>query len=68
MANINIQLGKKIRSLRRAKKMTQEDLAYQAKIDYSYLNEIEMGKRNPTIKRITTIARVLKVPLSDLFH
>jgi len=41
MANINIKLGKKIRSLRRAKKLTQEDLAYQAKIDYSYLNEIE---------------------------
>ena len=43
MANINEKLGKKIRALRRAKKMTQEDLAYESKVDYSYLNEIEAG-------------------------
>ena len=68
MANINVELGRKIRSLRRAKKMTQEDLAYQAKIDYSYLNEIEMGKRNPTVKRVATIAKALNVALYDLFR
>lgn len=66
MANINERLGKRIRSLRRAKKMTQEDLAYESKIDYSYLNEIEAGKRNPSIKRISAIAKALKVSPKDL--
>lgn len=67
MANINEELGKKIRAIRRAKKMTQEDLAYESRIDYSYLNEIEAGKRNPSIKRINAIAKTLKVPVKDLF-
>ncbi len=67
MVNINKALGKKIRTMRRAKKMTQEDLAYESKIDYSYLNEIEAGKRNPSIKRINAIAKVLKISVSELF-
>ncbi|MBI4035910.1 helix-turn-helix transcriptional regulator [Candidatus Daviesbacteria bacterium] len=67
MANINEALGKRIRAVRRAKKMTQEDLAYESKIDYSYLNEIEAGKRNPSIKRINAIAKALKIPVKELF-
>lgn len=67
MANVNQKLGKRIRSIRRFKKMTQEDLAYQAKIDYSYLNEIENAKRNPSTTILSRIARALKVPLSELF-
>lgn len=68
MANINERLGKRIRALRRTRKMTQEDLSYEAKIDYSYLNEIEAGKRNPSVKRINALAKALKVPVSELFR
>lgn len=68
MANINEKLGKKIRSIRRAKGMSQEDLAYESKTDYSYLNEIEAGKRNPSVQRIEKIAKALKVSIKDLFE
>lgn len=68
MANINVSLGKKIRSIRRAKKMTQEDLAYESKTDYSYLNEIEAGKRNPSVERLNAIAKALNIPVKDLFQ
>ncbi len=67
MSTINKKLGEKIRKIRTAKRLTQEDLAYQANIDYSYLNEIESGKRNPTVKRVAGIAKVLKVSLKELF-
>lgn len=67
MANINQKLGKRIRSIRRSKKITQEDLAYEAKIDYSYLNEIENAKRNPSTTILSKIARVLKISVSELF-
>ena len=67
MANINEKLGKRIRALRRARKITQEDLSHEAKIDYSYLNAIERGKRNPSIKRVNAIAKALKVPVRELF-
>lgn len=67
MVNISEKLGKRIRSLRRLQKKTQEGLAYESKIDYSYLNEIEAGKRNPSIKRINAIAKALKIPVRELF-
>lgn len=67
MANINKALGRKIRSIRRAKKMTQEDLAYESKTDYSYLNEIEGGKRNPSVERLNAIAKALKITVKELF-
>ncbi len=68
MATINQKLGEKIKKLRTARKMTQEDLAFQAGTDYSYLNEIEAGKRNPSVKRVSELAKVLKVSLKELFN
>jgi len=68
MTNINEKVGKRIRSIRRNKKMTQEDLALESKIDYSYINEIEAGKRNPSVKRLHDIARVLKVSIKEFFE
>lgn len=68
MATINQKLGKKIKSLRRSAGISQEELAYQAKIDYSYLNGIEAGKKNPSVKRVAEIAKVLKLPTSKLFE
>lgn len=59
MSNINERLGKRIRQLRRVKGMTQEELSFESKIDYSYINEIEAGKRNPSVKRVQAIAKVL---------
>lgn len=67
MANINEKLGKKIKAIRKARGMKQEQLAYESKTDYSYLNEIEAGKRNPSVQRIEKIARALKVSIKDLF-
>jgi len=36
-------------------------------MSYVYLNEIERGKRNPSLKVINRLARGLKVPLWKLF-
>ena len=48
--------------------MSQEDLAFEAKVDYSYLNQIESGKKNPSVKRISDIANALGVKMSDIFN
>lgn len=66
MATVREKLGKKIRQLRVGQNLTQEKLAELAKIDYSYLNLIESGKRNPSIKVVTKISRALKVSPSEL--
>lgn len=66
MTKVNKNLGQKIRKLRKDRGLTQEELAFQSRIDYSYLNQIENGKRNPTIEIIVKIARVLKTSSENL--
>lgn len=66
MATITQKVGEQIRKYRKQKGLTQEKLAELANIDYSYLNLIESGKKNPTVKRLAKIARVLGVSLRDL--
>lgn len=67
MATITQKFGEKIKQLRKKQGLTQEKLAELAKMDYSYLNLIESGKKNPSLKRIAKLARVLKTPLPELF-
>lgn len=59
-------IGKNIVRLRKAQKMTQEDLCGIAQIDRSYLSEIENGKMNVTVKSLVAIAKALECSLQDL--
>lgn len=68
MATVVQKFGNKIRKLRKAKGLTQETLAEKARIDFSYMNRIEGGKRNPSLKVIVKLARVLDVRLEDLMR
>lgn len=66
MDEINRQLGQRIQEARRVKGWTQEDLAHHAGLDFSYLNQLENGKRNPSLATLHKIATALGVPLKDL--
>ena len=61
------ELGKKVRKLRAAKNLTQEELAARSKLDRSYISGIERGLRNPTVATLCDIAQVLDVPVAALF-
>lgn len=60
-------LGKTIMGLRRAHRMTQEDLAERSAINVSYLAKIENGYVNTTVRYLIKVARGLKVKVGDLF-
>lgn len=64
----NAALGVAIRLLRRARKLTIEELAHAADMHPTYLSGIERGRRNPTWNKLTALARVLHVPMSVLTH
>ena len=66
MATVVQKFGMKLRKIRKSKGVTQEKLAEKAGMDFSYLNLIEGGKRNPTLKIIAKIARVLGIRLDEL--
>lgn len=65
---IEKQFGKRIRQLREAQGLSQEELAYRAGVHRTYLGGIERGERNPSLKNIAAIARALNIKLPDLLN
>lgn len=66
MPKIHDKLGKRVQALRKQKGMTQEGLATAVGLNRSYIAEIELGRRNPSLDSLKTIADGLQVPLSKL--
>jgi transcriptional regulator with XRE-family HTH domain len=67
MTGVNKRFGERVRELRLAKGLSQEELAFRAKIHRTYLGGIERGERNPALKNIAAIAGALGVSLAALF-
>lgn len=65
--NIQIQLGARIRYLRKKRKMSQEDLALDSNINRNYLSDLERGRRNPSLKILISICEALHINLETLF-
>jgi transcriptional regulator with XRE-family HTH domain len=64
----NPDLGRAIRRLRQARKLTIETLAFAAEMHPTYLSGIERGRRNPTWDRITSLAGALDVSMSEIVN
>lgn len=65
--NIAIELGKRIRTLRKLKGLTQEALGEKSGISYEFIGEIERGEVNPSLNSLVQIAKALGVHVSELF-
>jgi transcriptional regulator with XRE-family HTH domain len=59
-------LAKNVRKYRQQRKLTQEQLAFEAEIDLTYMGGIERGKRNPSLLVMARIAEALGVQLPKL--
>ena len=68
MATALNRLGKRVRSLRLDRELTQEAAAEVAKLDGKHWQDIEGARTNPTVATLVGIARALKVTLSELFE
>ena len=68
MKAIGVKFGQRVRELREAKHLSQEDLAFRAGVHRTYLGGIERGERNPSLRNIAALAKALGVKLPDLFH
>lgn len=65
--DVLVRFGRRVRALRRAKGLSQEDFAFAVEIDRTYLSGIERGKRNVALRNIEAIAGALEISLSELF-
>ena len=60
------ELGHRIRSTRKAKGLTQEELADIAGIDRSYIGSVERGERNITFNVLCQICKALNCDIGTL--
>ncbi len=61
-----VQLGAAIRLLRQLREQTIEDLAADAGIHWTYLSNIEHGKRNPSWQVVSGLSVALDVDLGEI--
>ena len=66
-ADLLVRLGDRIRKLRKQRGWTQVEMAERVGIDWSFLADVERGKRNVSILNLDLMAKGLKVSLSQLF-
>lgn len=64
---MSVELGRRIRGLRRLKGFTQQELADQVNISVSLLSNIERGLRRPKPLLLEQVALTLDVPAEELF-
>lgn len=60
-------IGWNLRRLRVERGLSQERLALAAGIDRAYVGRVERGLENVTINTLEAMARVMFVPVADLF-
>jgi len=59
--DIVASLGKKVRSIRLQRGLSQEELAFRAGFKRGYLSDLERGTRNPSVRALGRIASALDV-------
>jgi len=60
------KLGDNLKRIRIKKGITQIEIARRLGVDRSFVSNIENGKNNPTLSTITSLAKVLDVPSTEL--
>ncbi len=66
--NERVLLGRRIRSLRKARGWTQEKLGMESGISYKFIGEIERGLQNPSFETLVKLANAIQVALPELFR
>lgn len=72
MANNNYEenafhAGKRITYFREQKKLSTNRLANLAGVSQSYLRDVELGNKNPTVEFITLLCKALGISLAEFF-
>ena len=60
--------GSRLRQLRTARELSLEALASRARVDRSFLNEVELGQASPRLDWVYDVAAALGVHPGELFR
>jgi len=67
MRRLRKVFGERIRNLRLARGLTQEELAEKAGLHPTYIGIIERGEQSATLDTVEKLAKALEVEVEDLF-
>lgn len=59
-------LGDELRNAREHAKLTQEQLSFAAKVDRTYISQLENNKKSPTVEVFLRICRSMGVSASEI--
>ena len=65
--DILVQFGRRLKTLRKQRGLSQERLALEAELERSYISDIEVGRRNLALRNLHALAVALGITLSELF-
>lgn len=60
-----MDVGKRLKEIRKQRNLTQEQLAKMAGITRSYLSDVENSRKNPSIKTVELLASKLNMSLCE---
>ncbi len=60
-------IGKRIKELRKAQRLSQEQAAEKADISPNYISRIECGKENPTLDMLIKLSNALEIEMWEIF-
>ncbi len=64
--DIKLRFGQRLRELRRARGLSQEELAIRARLHRTYISSAERGVRNVSLVNLEKLATALEVDICDL--
>jgi transcriptional regulator with XRE-family HTH domain len=67
MDNVRVLVGERIRSLRKERGWSQEELGEKADLHHTYVGAVERGEKNASIDTLDKIADALGIEMVDLF-
>jgi transcriptional regulator with XRE-family HTH domain len=59
-------LAERIKMLREARGWTQEQLAERSAMQRSYLADLELGRRNPSVRTLVKVANAFDIAVPEL--
>lgn len=68
MASLAKLVGERIRQVRKAQKMSQEELGELAQLQSSYIGGVERGERNVSLETLEKIIKALNMSFSEFFR
>jgi transcriptional regulator with XRE-family HTH domain len=66
--SLSKQIGERVRSFRKAKGLSQEELAEHASVHYTYIGQVERGEKNFSLDTLERVINALDITFEELFR